>query len=366
MDILFANNLFNRFKNDNLTFMYSGVVSDSIAHKIIELTQSNIDSAGNFVPFKNKISFLMAECYQNVARHSKYSVDHTSPLDLKGAFYVRSVTETFHIGSVNTIKTENIESIKEKLNQVNSLSAEDLRQLQKQVLRKGKLSERGGAGLGIIEMARRTKEKILYDFVPLDNGLSLFFIQLNIHNSQQELKQDTEGSLDHMKDIYMKMQKHSLQVIHKGDFSENSVLPIIHMIEKNILDQNEVKSRKQKLYNISVELLQNISLHAEREHGANEALFLIQKKENNFVIATCNYMPETQVEPLKEILSELSQLDKDSLKQLYLERLQNQAENYTNHEGIGMIYIFRKSDELHYAITPEKNKKLLTLVVEVS
>ena len=366
MNVPFANNLFKSLQSDNLAFMYSGVVSDSITHKIIELTQSNIDSAGNFVRLKNKISFLMAECYQNVARHSKFSVDFVDPLDLKGAFYVRSFTNTFHIGSVNAIKTENIDSIREKLNQVNSLSPEDLRSLQKQVLRKGKLSDRGGAGLGIIEMARRTGEEILYEFIPLPNGLSLFFIQLSIHNVEIEPKPDEIDSLAHMKDIYKKMQDHNLLVVHKGDFSENSVLPIIHMIEKNILGHNEGKSGKQKLYNISVELLQNISMHALRDQGVNEALFLLQKNDNGYTVATCNYIGEPQAAPLNKILLKLSQLDKDSLNKLYLERMQGLVDKHSNNDGIGLIYIFRKSDEVHYSITPDHNKSLLVFGVKIS
>ena len=365
MDITFANSIFKSLQDDNLAFMYSGVVSDNITHKIIELTQSNIDSGGNFIRFKNKISFLMAECYQNVARHSKYSVDNADPLDLKGAFYVRSFANTFHIGSVNAIKTENIESIREKLNQVNSLSAEDLRLLQKQVLRKGKLSERGGAGLGIIEMARRTGEKILYEFTPMHDGLSLFFIQLNIHNDEIETKQNESDSLTHMKGIYKEMQDLNLLVVHKGDFSENSVLPIIHMIEKNILKHNEVKSGNQRLYNISVELLQNISMHALREKGANEALFLLQKTNTGFTVATCNYIDKPDVAPLEKTLAELYLLNKDSLNKLYLERMKRLADAYTNNEGLGIVYIFRKSDGVYHSITTNKNKSLLTFVVKI-
>lgn len=361
----FVNNLFKGLQNDTLTFMYSGVVSDSITHKIIELTQSNIDSAGNFVRFKNKIGFLMAECYQNVARHSKYSIDYVDPLDLKGAFYVRSFVNTFQIGSINTIKTENTESIREKLNHVNRLSAEDLRILKKQVLRKGKLSDRRGAGLGIIEMARRTQEKILYEFIPLDNGLSLFLIQLNIHNVEVEPKQDVQSPLGHMKDLYNKMQDHNLLVVHKGDFSEDSVLPIIHMIEKNILACADVKTGKQKLYNISVELLQNISMHALREQGANEALFLLQKNNSGFTIATCNYIATPRVNPFKKTLLDFSELDKTSLNKLYLDRLQRQAEEHTSNEGIGLIYIFKKSTRVQYSIIPDNSKNLLTLVVTI-
>ncbi|MDX9770903.1 MAG: SiaB family protein kinase [Tenuifilaceae bacterium] len=365
MNVEFTTDLLKSLESDDLVFAYSGVISDTITHKIIELTQSNIDSAGNFVRFKNKISFLMAECYQNVARHSKYSVDVQLNSDLRGAFYVRSFGNRFHIASANAVSIEFIETIKEKLDKVNSLSAEELRLLQKQVLAQGKLSERGGAGLGIIEMARRTGQKILYEFEPIGDNLALFFLQLNIVNSDDQVAVDHDYSLEHMKSLYRKMQQNNLLVIHKGDFSENSVLPIIHMIEKNILRLNEVKHNKQKLYNISVELLQNISMHAARKNGVNEALFTLKKSEDGFIIGTSNYIDQVQVDPLKDSLNEIYLLTKSELNSLYREKLRLLVDEGVSGVGIGLIYIFRKSNEVRYAISPAGEQCLVTFLVKL-
>lgn len=366
MDVRFTTELLKSLKQDDLIFSYSGAISDSITHKIIELTQSNIDSAGNFVKFKNKISFLMAECYQNVARHSKHSVSEENITDIHGAFYVRSIGNSFHIASANAISIDFVASIKEKLDKVNSLNSEELRLLQKQVLAQGKLSDRGGAGLGIIEMARRTGQKITYEFEPIDNDLALFFLQLNISNSDEDSVSTPENTLEHMKMIYHKMQENRLLVIHKGDFSENSILPIIHMIEKNILRLNEVKAGKQKLYNISVELLQNISIHAAKINGMNEALFTLKKTEEGFIIGTSNYIDKENAVNLDETFKRLNLLSKDELNELYRERLRLMIdEDLTSGGGIGLIYIFRKSNDIKYLITDLSDRPLLTLLVNL-
>jgi len=360
--------LLKSLHNDDLIFAYTGLVSDSITHKIIELTQFNIDSAGNFTKLKNKISFLMAECYQNVARHGKYSAEVNTLSDYQGAFYVRSVKDCFFIASANSVTNDVIPSIKEKLEKVNSLNADELRLLQKQVLAKGKLSDRGGAGLGIIEMARRTGRKISYDFAPIDSRSSLFFIQLTIQSpDEQPDKEDekAESSLEHMKGLYAKMRAENLVVLHKGDFSENSVLPIIHMIEKNILRYNDLKIGKQKLYNVSVEMLQNISMHASKTDKINEGLFIFEHHDNNFSIGTCNFISEENEKGLNGLLQTLSKLTKMELNDLYREKLRLLIDEKVVGIGIGLIYIFRKSQSVDYLFSESDSRKLFSLVVEV-
>ena len=364
MEVNSTAHLLQSLRNDDLIFAYTGLVSDSITHKIIELTQFNIDSAGNFVRLKNKISFLMAECYQNVARHGKYIAEDEVQLDYRGAFYVRSVGSAFFIASANTVTNDTIPSIQEKLDKVNSLSTEELRVLQKQVLAKGKLSERGGAGLGIIEMARRTGRKISYDFEAVNESTSVFFIQLTI-SEDPDITDESIISLDNMKLLYKKMHEENLIVLHKGDFSENSVLPIIHMIEKNILRFNDMKVGKQKLYNVSVELLQNISMHADKVDKFNEGLFILEQNENHFVIGASNYIENSKIAPLKDHLAYLKSLTKPELNDLYREKLRLLIDEKVIGVGIGLIYIFRKSHSLDYAIIPQEDHSLLSLVVTI-
>jgi len=367
MDIGSSAKIFNDLHKDDLCFIYSGSISDTITHKMIELTQFNIDSAGNFVKLKNKISFLMAECYQNVVRHGKTTEEGSASIsDKSSAFFVRSVGNLFFITSVNSVKNEDINVIKEKLDSVNSLAPDDLKALQKQVLAKGKFSEKGGAGLGIIEMARKTGRKIKYDFKNLDDENSLFYLQLELSNQDAiEGTNEEEISLDLIKSLHTLVISENVLILHKGDFAEHSVLPVIQMIEKNLHKDSESKTGKQRLYNVSVELLQNISMHAFKDKGINEGMFILGKTDDHFYIVATNLIESINTKKLTHQLDKLKQLSHEELNELYREKLKMIIDQDESGSLIGLTYIFRKCHSVNYEITPRGHLSLFSLVVTV-
>ncbi len=369
MDVSSSIKIFDSLRSDNLCFAYSGAISDTITHKIIELTQFNIDSSGNFSKLKNKISFLMAECYQNVVRHGKETAIQTNIHDKTNAFFVRSFGSSFYITSANIVKNHDIDVIKEKLDRVNSLSPEDLKVLQKQVLAKGKLSEKGGAGLGIIEMARKSGKKISFDFKLLNEEASMFYLQLELNSSDtpesSESPVNSNMSLGLMISLHNLMITENILILHKGDFAEHSVLPVIQMIEKNLHQEFDSQAGRQKLYNVSVELLQNMSMHAHRDNSANEALFILGKKNDNFYISTTNYIDEEKSAKLREHLGNLKIMSKEELNTLYREKLQTIINESECNGGIGLIYIFRKCFSIEFNINTDKPLALFSLVATV-
>jgi len=311
----------------------------------------------------------MAECYQNVVRHGKETTIKTNLHDKTSAFFVRSFGSSFYITSANIIKNKDIDIVKEKLDKVNNLSPEDLKVLQKQVLAKGKLSEKGGAGLGIIEMARKTGKKISFDFKLLNEEASMFYLQLELNSAEtsdnDESPINSSLSLGLMKSLHNLMISENILILHKGDFAEHSVLPVIQMIEKNLHEEFESQAGRQKLYNISVELLQNMSMHAHKVNGANEALFILGKKNENFYISTTNYLDEVKSSKLTEYLGKLKSMSKEELNALYREKLQTIINDSECNAGIGLIYIFRKCSSVEFVISSDKPLALFSLVATV-
>ncbi len=357
--------LMKELQGDDLVFAYIGNVSHPITHEIIELTQLNIDSKGNFIKLKNKISFLMAECYQNVIRHGKHSVDPAQMDSYSGGLFVRSIKESFYIASANTINNDVIPSIIEKLEKVNSLNTDELRQLQKQVLTDGKLSDRGGAGLGIIEMARRTGRKITYKFVEIDAKTSLFFIQLTLKSGDANEEEQVGKSMLYFENLHNHMMSEKIVVLHKGDFSENSVLPIVQMIENNVLGQDEIRTGKQKLFNVSVELLQNMSLHGMRINSLSEGLFVLTQQDDFLGIGTANYIVEENREELNKLLGNLEKLSKDELNSLYRDKFRLLLDDEVSGVGVGLIYVYRKTLAVNYSFDALGDNLLFSIYAEV-
>ena len=81
----------------------------------------------------------------------------------------------FFIQTRNAIKNENVKRIKDRLDHLNTLDKQQLRQLHKEVMQgENDNPESKGAGLGLIEIARRATEPIGYTFEPVNDNLSSF------------------------------------------------------------------------------------------------------------------------------------------------------------------------------------------------
>jgi len=72
------------------------------------------------------------------------------------------------------------------LERVNNLSKEELNQLYKQKIKEGRLSEKGGAGLGFIDIARKTGQKLVYSFLKIDEEKSFFVLTTTILRVKEE------------------------------------------------------------------------------------------------------------------------------------------------------------------------------------
>jgi hypothetical protein len=63
---------------------------------------------------------------------------------------------------------------------VNVLDKDGLKMLYKEVLSNEERSDKGGGGLGIIDIARKSRQKLVYDFMDVDDQYSFFSLYIKI------------------------------------------------------------------------------------------------------------------------------------------------------------------------------------------
>ena len=80
----------------------------------------------------------------------------------------------YSIASGNAILTENVDALKSRIDHINSLDKEGLKDMYKQIMRNDDVSEKGGAGLGLLDMARKSGDQLSYQFDTIDMKLSFF------------------------------------------------------------------------------------------------------------------------------------------------------------------------------------------------
>jgi len=88
----------------------------------------------------------------------------------------------YKLKSGNPILSYDAEKLKKRIKHINQLHYEELKELYKQTMAEGiyEKREKGGAGLGIMKMAKVSKNKINFEFKKLQNDLYFYTIEISI------------------------------------------------------------------------------------------------------------------------------------------------------------------------------------------
>ncbi|MCA1746991.1 MAG: DUF6272 family protein, partial [Bacteroidales bacterium] len=90
------------------------------------------------------------------------------------SFDIRMSNEEIRLVTTNPVLNEEVAILKERIEQVNNKSREELKAMYIDTITNGKFSTKGGAGLGFIEMAKTSGENLEYTFESINDHFSLF------------------------------------------------------------------------------------------------------------------------------------------------------------------------------------------------
>ena len=130
---------------------------------------------------RKRVYSLSVECLDNILKHSDLNEkDHQLLISYPPRFIVERIAGDFLIHTGNIILNENIKIVINKLDNLNNLETNEVIELYKKSLSNAEISEKGGAGLGLIVMSKVTGNKIKYDFEKINDKFSYFAMQLNL------------------------------------------------------------------------------------------------------------------------------------------------------------------------------------------
>ena len=336
---------FKLLYKDKLSFIYKGSFNNEITNKIIDLSNNLIldnEIRSNYI---NKVSFLMAECFQNIVRHEYKISSETVSEQPSGMFFSRQKQNSFIISSANLVHKSQIKELRNNLDKLNRLSTNELNALYLEVLGNSIISKKGGAGLGLIEMARKSKEKLDYYFESYDRWHSVFYLQIKVQHDEQVKQNIHRNQLKKTIDLHTKIIQEKILIVHKGDFSFEAVVPTLKMIENNIPEQIRSFNNRKKTYHMAVEILQNVTKHAPVIQGIKEGIFILAKDGEFYSINSGNFILNEKKQELENHLKKITSLNKYELDTLYKEVLKNG--HFTNHggAGLGLLDICRESSK---------------------
>ncbi len=162
----------------DVKLIYEGEINHDIMKVFTTLTEKGL-KAEEF-PGQKKVFNVMVECLQNISKHADCRETIKEENVGHGIFLISNNKEELTIVTGNTIKKTKEKFLSEKITHINTLSKDELREYYKRMLKESKLSKEGGAGLGFIDIARKTQNILAFDFHPIDDEYSFFIMSAKI------------------------------------------------------------------------------------------------------------------------------------------------------------------------------------------
>ncbi|MCU0433396.1 MAG: SiaB family protein kinase [Bacteroidia bacterium] len=193
-------------------------------------------------------------------------------------------------------------------------------------------------------------------------------------NLEQYIKTSSSTTdLGGLHSFYRQMIDNNLLMIYEGEFSQEITRSVLNLTEKSFEMNNLDPGLRKKVVNVMIESLQNICKHQYTVSEAGKdgfipAVFMIGKRNGNYVIITGNMVHKQAESILTAKIDKINSFDKEGLKQYYKESRLAAKLSDVGGAGLGLIDMARKSgNSLIYRFDEAEDQTLFyTLLVEIS
>lgn len=177
----FVYDFYKTMKAHEITLVYEGEITHQITKAFTSLAESNMAKEEEKTAVQKKVFHVMVECLQNISKHAEdYDANNEYIYAGRGIFMVSKGEKEYHITTGNIIENTKIEELEKLLKTVNELDKDGLKELYKKQIVEGSLSEKGGAGLGFIDIKKKTGKELMYHFLPVNETTSFFLLTSTI------------------------------------------------------------------------------------------------------------------------------------------------------------------------------------------
>ena len=172
---------YQQAKGKNIIFYYCGPVAHASVEGVAQTLRKNLEyeEAGNLTA--HSVFSVFIEQMQNILNYSAERIPVTGAADHElrvGVVVIGHEKNGYFILCGNKVRNDDIPGLTDKLELIRGMNKEELKTLYKERRRMDPAPESKGAGLGLIEMARKGTEPIEYSFSPIDGEHSFYTIRV--------------------------------------------------------------------------------------------------------------------------------------------------------------------------------------------
>lgn len=181
LDITFIDSVLGMYEilqDNGVVLVYLGKVDYNVTQMFSVITENETDMNNESKDLKRRLNHAVIEVLQNLTKHS--SELYKELKFGKGMFMLGKKEDKYIVYTANKVLKEEVIKLTAAIDEVNSHDYNDLRRIYKEQLKQGKLSDKGGAGLGLIDIARKSGNKLDYTIKPFNDVVDYFIFKVEV------------------------------------------------------------------------------------------------------------------------------------------------------------------------------------------
>jgi hypothetical protein len=174
------NEYYAAVRGSNPLLSYQGIITSEVINNILEQVENKLHNIEDENKLRKKLYNVLVEALQNLYHHVEDLPDgvYENIRNKFGSIIINQTEHGYKISSGNFISSNRIKVVKDKIDKINSLTQDELKDMYKFILNHQKLTAKGGGGLGLVDIARKTGNKFDYSFQNVNN--EFYFFNLDI------------------------------------------------------------------------------------------------------------------------------------------------------------------------------------------
>ncbi len=250
MDLSHVRGLYDALSGDRLSFGYSGLFHDEHTSRLITLGEEHLEREGAERSMKGKLAFVMVEAYQNIVRHRAPVPEGALQGKARSVFLFRSRAGQYEVTAINPVVESDAGRVAANVDRLGAMDMQQLKQVFLRGLQSEERTERGGAGLGLIEMARRSGNPLRYGFAELDQEHRLFLLQVALGRATPWSGGTATGFA-----LHGIMAQEGIAVFYRGSLTAGEQEVVLRIIERDLDEEQGHADARTRAFLAVTELL---------------------------------------------------------------------------------------------------------------
>jgi len=171
----------SHMRNEGIMFCFSGYLTEDVLTGIGQALRRKLEADDTDLKTAKGLFAIFVELVQNVIR---YSAERDIPVqpsdndDLRyGVLTVGRDKDRYFVACGNLIEPTDTKRLEHELDHIRSLDRDGLKSLYKKMLKEDSPQGSRGAGVGIVDIARRADKGFDYDFQEIGGGQTFFALR---------------------------------------------------------------------------------------------------------------------------------------------------------------------------------------------